>query len=421
MTRIRWKLFAAMLAVVAVAIGITATVTRRVTHEQVRRLLVSGPSPSPNGLAARAGKDFIIVNDRDQVVARSSALRGDTIRVDGNHVSVSGIRANRRMQLDVHMPAMPIAGTTSRMFLLPSQHDADLEVREIELVDRRLLVAFGVSALVALLLAIWLSRRITRPLEQLASAMAAQPFPERVVIRGNDEIATLGTSFNRMTETIADQQELRKRLIGDVAHELRTPLTNLRCELEAIQDGLRDADPMRIESLYEEVRHLQRLVEDLQELAVAEAGGLRLEARRVDLADVVKRAASPFRGVVTNADTVFVDADPTRVTQIIRNLLSNAVSHTKAGQPISVRVRRENSHAIVSVSDRGAGIPHDELERIFERFYRVDESRERGRGGAGLGLAIVRALVELHGGRVWAESAPGEGATFTFTLPVASS
>jgi two-component system sensor histidine kinase BaeS len=209
-------------------------------------------------------------------------------------------------------------------------------------------------------------------------------------------------------------------MVGDVAHELRTPLTNLRCELEAIQDGLAKPDTASIGSIHEEVLHLQRLVEDLQELAIADAGALHLHKARLDLGDTIARIVGS-QAEMTSEDGLFVAADATRLRQIVDNMLANAASHTPEGGRIRVRVARAGPDAAVSVSDDGPGIPATNLERIFERFYRVDEARGRERGGAGLGLAIVRRLVELHGGRVWAESIEGAGATFTFTIPLASS
>jgi two-component system sensor histidine kinase BaeS len=223
-----------------------------------------------------------------------------------------------------------------------------------------------------------------------------------------------------MADAVTTQEELRRRMVGDVAHELRTPLTNLRCELESIQDGLTTPDPARIASLHEEVLHLQRLVEDLQDLAIAEAGALVLHRERVDLGAAVARIVGD-QAELTAECGLAVDVDPTRLRQVVHNLLANAARHTAEGAPVQIRIARAGEEATVAVVDRGPGIPADQLERIFERFHRVDEARSRAGGGAGLGLAIVRRLVELHGGRVWAESVAGEGATFTFTVPLASS
>jgi two-component system sensor histidine kinase BaeS len=260
--------------------------------------------------------------------------------------------------------------------------------------------------------------------------MARGGLPAHVAVSGRDEIAQLARAFNAMGDALAAQEQVRRRMVTDVAHELRTPLTNLRCELEAIQDGLAAPDGARLGSLHEEVLHLGRLVDDLQELALADAGALTLQRERVDLGATVRRLAELRRadGVhleIEADDPVAVHADPLRIRQILGNLLANAVRHTPADGRIRVAVRREGGDAVVAVTDSGAGIPASELERIFEPFYRLDAARTRARGdagdagGAGLGLAIVRRLVELHGGRVWATSAPDGGATFVVALPLA--
>lgn len=360
MSRLRWKLLTAMLAVVIATLALSAAFTRRVTHEQVRRLV------------------FFNNGGRTQIAAPP---------------------------------------------------DEQIETREFAILDRRLIVTFAGAALLAVVLTFLFSRRITTPIERLTAAvqdMARGQTPAHVSVAGRDEIAQLAASFNSMADAITRQQELRRRMVGDVAHELRTPLTSLRCELEAIQDGLAKADASRIGSLHEDVLHLQRLVEDLQELAVAEGGGMKLEMERLDLAALLSRAIEPFRGQRTIVFEVFghppsVHGDSLRLTQIMRNLLTNAVNHTPEGGRIGVTIENGDGNAIVVVSDSGPGIPQSELEEVFERFYRLDDSRARESGGAGLGLAIVRRLVELHGGRVWAESEPGSGATFKFTIPLASS
>jgi two-component system sensor histidine kinase BaeS len=326
------------------------------------------------------------------------------------------------------MPPMPILDATgnpiARVYVMPADDAGETTAdREIAAVDRRLILLFAIATLVALILTAVISRRITRPIEQLTTAvqeMGRGGVPVPVRVDGRDEIARLATSFNAMADAVAKQEQLRRRMTGDVAHELRTPLTNLRCELEAIQDGLAAPDAARVDSLHEEVLHLQRLVEDLQELALADAGALRLDKQRIDLGAAIAKIAGA-QAEVTAGDGILVDVDVTRLRQVMQNLLANAVKHTPAGATIRVRVASDGAHATVAVADDGPGIPAGDLERVFERFYRVDEARGRGGGGTGLGLTIVRRLVELHGGRVWADSVAGNGTTVTFTIPRASS
>jgi two-component system sensor histidine kinase BaeS len=384
-------------------------------------------------LSAAQRSRIVLTTPRGELIAISAALRTARVAVDGEgRITMTGVPGSPADRLVMYVMPLGVLDATghavARAYVLPEvlpppDRRASAVLREIAAVDRSLLAIFAAAALVAVLLTVVVSRRITRPVEQLTVAVQAfgrgEP-PRHVRVAGRDEIARLATSFNAMADAVTTQEELRRRMVGDVAHELRTPLTNLRCELESIQDGLTTPDPARIASLHEEVLHLQRLVEDLQDLAIAEAGALVLRRERVDLGATIARIAGG-RAEVTVDPGIAVDVDHTRLRQIVDNLLSNAARHTPEGAAVQVRVARAGAEARVAVSDRGPGIPAGELERIFERFHRVDEARSRARGGAGLGLAIVRRLVELHGGRVWADSVEGEGATFTFALPLASS
>jgi two-component system sensor histidine kinase BaeS len=386
-------LLTAMIAVVVVTIALSGVFTRRVTHEEVLRL--------SKGDASNRPKDVIVVDAAGNVISTSPALRGASIHIRGNKVEV----ATNRMQLVLFVQPVPIAGTTNRAYYLPRERPDALAA-----LDRRLVITFAIAILVAVALTFLISRHITRPIEQLTNAvheMARGRTPANVPVSGRDEIAQLATSFNAMADAIATQQELRKRMVGDVAHELRTPVTNLRCELESIQDGLAAPDAARIASLHEEVLHLQHLIDDLQELAVADAGGIRLRCEKLDLVATIEQVV---KGPIEGESRPIVFADAMRIAQIVRNLLTNAAAFA----PVHVSVSSDGGNAIVSITDSGPGIPPSELEHIFERFYRLDPSRSDG--GAGLGLAIVRRLVELHGGRVWAENAPGGGAVFTFTI-----
>jgi len=248
----------------------------------------------------------------------------------------------------------------------------------------------------------------------------------RVEPAGGAELAELAHGFNAMAAALDRNEEQRRRMVSDVAHELRAPLTNIRCELESMQDGLTSPTADRIASLHEETMHLAHLVDDLQDLALAEAGRLEIDAQPVAIAALARRAAAGMetrareRGVIIRcdgADDVIVLADARRTVQILTNLLANAVAHMEKPGDVRVDWERSEGEAVIRVIDSGTGIPAEEIPRIFERFYRVDVSRSRATGGAGLGLPIVRQLVAAHGGRVWAESEVGVGSVFSFTLP----
>jgi two-component system sensor histidine kinase BaeS len=229
-----------------------------------------------------------------------------------------------------------------------------------------------------------------------------------------------------MADRIAETERLRRQMVSDVAHELRSPVTNLRCTLEAIQDGLAQPDRARLDALVDETLLLQRLIGDLQDLALAEAGRLRLHLADVEVETVVRRAASTTAstGAAAPVDVVvegspglaLVDAD--RLEQVMRNLLNNARTHTPADGRITVRLSTTDEAVTIAVHDTGRGIDAEHLPHVFDRFYRADTSRARATGGAGLGLAIVRQLVLAHGGTVGVTSrGAGMGSTFTVTLP----
>ncbi len=247
-------------------------------------------------------------------------------------------------------------------------------------------------------------------------------------MESQDELGQLAEAFNTMASSLAQQEELRRAMVSDVAHELRTPLTNLRGYLEATRDGLVNADYALIDNLYEETMLLSRLVNDLHELAQADAGQLTLLRSPTPLAGLVEQAVTMLRQQTNDkqialtadlpADLPLVDVDAERIGQVLRNLLNNAIAHTPDGGAIGVSARVQGGEVQVAVRDTGEGIAPEHLPHVFDRFYRADKSRARQTGGAGLGLAIVRQLVEAHGGTVSAESVAGQGSTFTFTLPI---
>jgi two-component system sensor histidine kinase BaeS len=283
----------------------------------------------------------------------------------------------------------------------------------------------AVTAAIALLLAFALSGRILQPVSELTTAahrMRQGDLAVRVVPRGDDEIARLGRAFNEMAQRLGDNERTKRQMVGDVAHELRSPVTNLRCGLEAIQDGLVALDRDRIDALHSETLLLQRLIADLQDLALAEAGGLALERRPVDVAEIVRRAIGAEQGgapitVAIDPRAAEVTADAGRLEQILRNLVSNARRHTPDDGHIDIRATRDGGQVRIAVADTGAGIPAEHLPHVFDRFYRADPSRDRATGGAGLGLAIVRRLVEAHDGTVSAESGgTGRGTTVTISI-----
>jgi len=290
------------------------------------------------------------------------------------------------------------------------------------------IAAAVVAVLASIGLAIVLARMLARPLAEIGSAarrIAGGDYAARVPRDGPEEVASLADSFNQMAASLERQEAMRRDFIANAAHELRTPLTNLQGYLEALRDGVIVADRATYESLHEEADRLVRLSRSLDSLAEGDAGSSPSEIVEIDLATAIGSAlelASPSieragLGLVADLPTALpARADPDRLAQVLANLLSNAVRYTLAGGTVTVRAERRAADLLVSISNTGDGIPEADLERLFERFYRVEKSRDRARGGAGIGLAIVKQLVEAGGGRVGAES--GDGQTrFWFSLP----
>jgi signal transduction histidine kinase len=224
-------------------------------------------------------------------------------------------------------------------------------------------------------------------------------------------------------------EQLRRNMVADVAHELRTPLSNIQGYLEAIRDGMVEPTAAAIRSLTEEAFLLSRLVNELQELSLAEAGELKLVYQAEDIIDLVRQGVTPWEpqlrareislSLVLPDDLPAINIDWQRVSQVLHNILENAVAHTPKGGTINVAANAKGKWVEVSVSDTGEGIPAEDLPHIFERFYRVDKSRARATGGSGLGLTIAKRLVEAHGGAITVQSKLGKGSRFSFTLPVA--
>jgi signal transduction histidine kinase len=298
-----------------------------------------------------------------------------------------------------------------------------------------LLISAGAAAFTAVVSSLVVSARIVTPVQQMLRAsgrIASGHYAERVPIPGADELGLLAQQFNRMAGELEATERRRVALIGDVAHELRTPLATIEGYTEGLLDGVVAPTEETWALLHDEVGRLRRLVQDLQELSRAEAHQLPLQRAPQQPAELVAaaiaRLAPQFseKGVGLTSSLArelpMVSADRDRVIQVLINLLGNALRATPAGGSVCVRATRDAREGIVfAVVDSGIGITAEQLPQLFERFYRVDKARARALGGSGIGLTISKALVEHHGGRIWAESPGlGQGATFSFSLPLQS-
>ena len=463
MRSLRARLVAGAALIVLVALGTVALLSRQVARTEFRTFMVRDraehvraltstlgtrwsaeePSAMDSLLAQESrseGRDLLVVAPDGSVLAASRPeLRTARIRLEHGRMEidqearVGRIREQKRAILE-GPPQAEVRDASGRLvgslvMLPPVSEPLKPPAAFGSRFDLRLGVAALAAAVVGLALAWALARRMLGPVEALTHAarkLGGGDLTSRVPEGRTDEIGELSRSFNSMAESLARQESLRRTMVSDVAHELRTPLTNLRCQIEALEDGLMPPSSETLRSLREEVLLLARLVEDLQTLSVSDAGRLTLDRAVIDLRELVEGALESFRAAASERRLTLrnevgalpaVEVDATRIGQVLRNLLTNAMTHTPEGGTITVSASADAGHVAVSVRDNGPGIPAEHLPHVFERFYRADPSRARTTGGAGLGLAIVQGIVKAHGGTVAAASEGG--AVFRFTLPLA--
>lgn len=290
-----------------------------------------------------------------------------------------------------------------------------------------------VAGSISLLIAFFLAYRLLRPIRDLTHAaekLGQGDLSERVPVHGNDELAMLGMTFNQMAASLEHAEKSRRAMTADIAHELRNPLAVQRANLEALQDGIYPLTPQNLEPVIEQNTLLNRLVEDLQTLALADSGQLELDVAEVNLKQLVKRVVERYtpNAAANNIairflssdgvdeESFYITIDPIRIEQVIGNLLSNAIRYTPPGGTIELHLKTLQGGISLEIHDSGPGIPAAALPYVFDRFYRADRSRSRADGGTGLGLAIARQLTRAHGGELSASNHPDGGAVFTLRL-----
>jgi two-component system sensor histidine kinase BaeS len=307
------------------------------------------------------------------------------------------------------------------------------EQQYLERTDRALMVAALAATLAALLAGVFLARSLSRPLREVTAAVrqvAQGRLEQQVPVRSRDEVGELAAAFNAMSASLQRSNRLRRQMTADIAHDLRSPLAVMSGYLESLRDGVLPPTPERFATLYTEVQHLQRLVEDLRTLSLADAGDLVVTRQPVSPGELLVRLSAAYQGQAeTRGITLAVDiaeglpaveADHDRMVQVLGNLVGNALAHTPPGGTITLSARAEDGQVVLAVRDTGAGMTPEVLDHAFERLYRGDSAR-RDDGSSGLGLAIAKALVELHGGTITAASAgPGQGSEFVVRLASAS-
>ena len=386
-----------------------------------------GNEPAPGGGSPRSSEETGLSERTDVMVLADSAMAvGGRLAVEATPTP----QATRRIPIYAN-------GQQVGTLVILSQKgapatSAPLSDRFFDRVRLALLVGGLTALVVAVIFAVFLVDGITRPLRRLSEAarrVATGDFSHRVDVTAPLEVAELAGSFNRMAEALERDQETRRRLLADITHELRTPLSVIQGTAQGFLDGVIPPDQEHTAVIRDEAELLSKLITDLRDLSLAEAGELRLERRPTDLGDLARQAAAAVQHrtqkqgieieVVAPPDIPPCLVDSDRTLQMLSNLLDNALRHTPQGGRITLGIRGpEDGMLVVEVADTGEGIPPEHLPHIFERFYRVDASRERS-GGTGLGLAIVSQLAQAQGGSVGVDSAPGRGSVFWVRFPVA--
>jgi two-component system sensor histidine kinase BaeS len=375
-----------------------------------------GPSMRVQGMPRP--ESFALVDASGEIVA------GRGMFVSGTMVSSAQIAEGTSILLD---------GETIGTVLLADTPPA-LDPREQGYVDgtnRALLIgALGAGA-TSLVIGLLLSRQFLRPLSQLTeaiTAMHAGDLDQRVELNTRDELGLLAQTFNEMSANLSRANQLRQQMTADIAHDLRTPLTVIAGYLEGLRDGTFQPTPERFRVMSEEVNLLQRLVEDLRTLSLADAGELKLMRAAVKTSELLERVEASFKeqaassGVTLHVETdsnlpeVMIDSE--RMAQVLGNLVANALRHTPNGGSITLSARQTASDVELNVRDTGSGIAPADLPKIFDRFYRGDPSRQSEGGESGLGLAIARSIVEAHGGTISATSTLGTGTMMMIRLPL---
>jgi len=366
------------------------------------------------------GWRFVVADSHDKIVLRVP----DAGQLPGNF--------KPEVQVEKGIPIMVDGEQVGTYFNLGVRADPRVPLSaQIRRLYSSLVLASVGAVLASILLGALLARSLTRTLRELTAAthkVAKGDLEQQVPIRSKDELGELATSFNQMSSDLAKSRDLRRQMTADIAHELRTPLTVVLGHTEALSEGQLPPDAETFDIIYDETKRLNRLVEDLRTLSLSDAGELHLNQQQVPPKELLDRSAAARKqealaneiqlliDAAEDLPTVNVDAD--RMTQVLVNLLDNALRYTPAGGQIRLAAQFTAGGVELEVKDTGPGIPEDELDHLFERFYRGDKSRQREAGGSGLGLAIAKSLVEAQGGQIKVASKPGVGATFIIELPV---
>lgn len=387
---------------------------------RVESILLPGMRPQHDmgpGPRGRMDQPFTLVDEAGIVIVGSPPYRrGDQIPMDQLSDGVSIVEDGEVVGI-----------------LVPMDHVFQGQPRELEFIERiNLTLFYGalIGAVIALVLGIVLSRTLTHPIRELTQATHAVSegdLSQQVPVRSNDELGELARAFNKMSTELSRSVNVRKQMTADIAHELRTPLSLILGHAEAVHDGVLPPTRENFEIIRDEAVRLEHLINDLRILSLADAGELSIHLQSVQPERLLNEVAVLYQYQTQRKNITFtldvspelppIEVDPGRMTQVLTNILDNAFRHTPEGGTIMLAAKELEDQLELAIQDNGPGLDSEDLERIFERFYRADPSRQREDGGSGLGLAIARSIVQAHGGQLSAESEPGQGLKVSVLLP----
>ncbi|MEW6030172.1 MAG: sensor histidine kinase [Chloroflexota bacterium] len=439
MRSITLKLIGAFLAIGLISIAIIVLLARQNTRDEFNRFVAVGRGEDlvteladyyrthgswdgvqevyPPGEGGKPYPSFTIADSEGQALCEGGGFHtGDSIPEHELNYGVPIIVDEETVGVLV-LERMPFPGNPR-------------EEEFIQRVNSLLLYSALGATIVALLLGVLLSRTLTRPIRELTAAtqsVADGKLGLQVSVRSRDELGELAASFNKMSADLARSVNARRQMTADIAHELRTPLSLILGHAEAVHDGVLPPTRENFEIIRDEAARLEHLVDDLRTLSLADAGELSMEKETVKPKKLLQEVASlyqyrlPQKNISLDLQTPDglpdIKADASRLTQVLTNLLDNALRHTPDGGRIVLAARGTKDGLLLWIQDSGPGVAGGDLGRIFDRFYRLDSARTREQGGSGLGLAIARSIVQAHGGQMWAESQPGQGLAIFIQLP----
>jgi len=447
-----WKIGGALVLTALIAVSVMAYLTNENTHREFHTYIQANPAFEDtvartlglvyirggwSGLADVLPQMLAFEGDRLIVADVNNIIVGDSAGLAiGQTVGQAQLTGGHEVEVASGFPSPGDGQVVGQFFYLGQAGGVlDAEQTFLSQTNRWLWLSGGIGVVIAVALAAALAYSFIQPLRALsagANEIAAGNLGYRVRVKSRDETGKLAESFNIMAGSLEKSEQARKRLLADVAHELRTPLTIINGTVDAMIDGVMPKDEGQLKIIKGETVVLTRLISDLRDLSLAEAGKLKLENSMIDLTDLVQWKLDQFRPIAEAKGVTIkfedgnemlpVSADWVRMEQVLANLLSNAIRHTPEGGAVTVHLSQTTlkgkPSVTIAIADTGEGIVLEKLEHIFDRFYRIQDSRARTEGnGAGLGLAIVKQMVAAQGGEVTVTSDPGEGSTFLVTLP----